>query len=60
MPVGPVKWALGIDKQGRPVPNPAKEPAPDAHLLETRFGFSRSGYALVPQRLFTNYVRTQL
>lgn len=33
VPFGPVNWALGIDKQGRPVPNPAKEPAPDGRLI---------------------------
>ncbi|MHB8733804.1 MAG: acido-empty-quinoprotein group A [Terriglobales bacterium] len=32
-PFGPVNWALGIDAQGRPIPNPAKEPAPDGRLL---------------------------
>jgi len=32
-PFGPVNWALGIDKQGRPIPNPAKEPAPDGRLI---------------------------
>jgi alcohol dehydrogenase (cytochrome c) len=30
---GPVNWSLGIDSQGRPVPNPAKEPAPDGRLI---------------------------
>ena len=33
VPYGPVNWALGIDKQGRPIPNPAKEPAPDGRLI---------------------------
>jgi alcohol dehydrogenase (cytochrome c) len=32
-PFGPVNWSLGIDKQGRPIPNPAKEPAPDGRLI---------------------------
>jgi alcohol dehydrogenase (cytochrome c) len=32
-PFGPVNWALGVDKQGRPIPNPAKEPAPDGRLI---------------------------
>ncbi len=32
-PFGPVNWALGIDEQGRPIPNPAKEPAPDGRLI---------------------------
>jgi len=30
---GPVNWSLGVDKQGRPIPNPAKEPAPDGRLI---------------------------
>ena len=33
VPYGPVNWSLGIDKQGRPIPNPAKEPAPDGRLI---------------------------
>jgi len=33
VPYGPVNWVLGIDKQGRPIPNPAKEPAPDGRLV---------------------------
>jgi len=33
VPYGPVNWTLGIDKQGRPIPNPAKEPAPDGRLI---------------------------
>ena len=33
VPYGPVNWALGIDKQGRPIPNPDKEPAPDGRLI---------------------------
>src|SRR5580700_9402538 len=32
-PYGPVNWTLGIDKEGRPIPNPAKEPAPDGRLI---------------------------
>jgi alcohol dehydrogenase (cytochrome c) len=32
-PFGPVNWSLGIDKEGRPIPNPAKEPAPDGRLI---------------------------
>jgi alcohol dehydrogenase (cytochrome c) len=32
-PFGPVNWALGVDKQGRPIPNPNKEPAPDGRLI---------------------------
>jgi alcohol dehydrogenase (cytochrome c) len=31
-PFGPVNWASGVDKQGRPIPKPAKEPAPDGRL----------------------------
>jgi alcohol dehydrogenase (cytochrome c) len=30
---GPTNWALGIDKLGQPIPNPAKEPAPDGRLI---------------------------
>jgi alcohol dehydrogenase (cytochrome c) len=33
VPYGPVNWSLGIDEQGRPIPNPAKEPAPDGRLI---------------------------
>jgi alcohol dehydrogenase (cytochrome c) len=33
VPFGPVDWTLGVDKQGRPIPNPAKEPAPDGRLI---------------------------
>jgi alcohol dehydrogenase (cytochrome c) len=32
-PFGPVNWASGVDAQGRPIPNPAKEPAPDGRLI---------------------------
>jgi alcohol dehydrogenase (cytochrome c) len=32
-PFGPVNWSLGVDEQGRPIPNPAKEPAPDGRLI---------------------------
>lgn len=32
-PFGPVNWTLGVDQQGRPIPNPAKEPAPDGRLI---------------------------
>jgi alcohol dehydrogenase (cytochrome c) len=32
-PYGPVNWALGVDKEGRPIPNPKKEPAPDGRLI---------------------------
>jgi alcohol dehydrogenase (cytochrome c) len=32
-PYGPVNWALKVDEQGRPVPNPAKEPARDGRLI---------------------------
>ncbi|MDQ2898953.1 MAG: acido-empty-quinoprotein group A [Acidobacteriota bacterium] len=30
---GPVNWSLGVDKKGRPIPNPDKEPAPDGRLI---------------------------
>jgi len=32
-PFGPVNWSLGVDKDGRPIPNPDKEPAPDGRLI---------------------------
>jgi alcohol dehydrogenase (cytochrome c) len=32
-PFGPVNWATGIDKEGRPIPNPDKEPKPDGRLI---------------------------
>lgn len=32
-PFGPVNWATEIDKEGRPVPNPEKEPARDGRLI---------------------------
>ena len=32
-PYGPVNWATGIDKQGRPIPNPDKEPKPDGRII---------------------------
>lgn len=33
VPFGPVNWTLGVDKQGRPIPDPAKEPAPDGRII---------------------------
>ena len=33
VPYGPVNWTLGVDPQGHPIPNPAKEPAPDGRLI---------------------------
>ncbi|HEV2274454.1 MAG TPA: acido-empty-quinoprotein group A [Acidobacteriaceae bacterium] len=30
---GPVNWSKGVDPQGQPIPNPAKEPAPDGRLI---------------------------
>ena len=33
VPYGPVNWSLGVDNQGRPIPNPAKEPARDGRLI---------------------------
>ena len=30
---GPTNWASGIDKEGRPIPNPDKEPHPDGRLI---------------------------
>jgi alcohol dehydrogenase (cytochrome c) len=32
-PFGPVNWAKGIDKKGQPIPDPAKDPAPDGRLI---------------------------
>lgn len=32
-PFGPVNWASGVDKKGQPIPNPAKDPAPDGRLI---------------------------
>lgn len=32
-PFGPVNWSLGVDKQGRPIPNPDKEPAQDGRII---------------------------
>jgi alcohol dehydrogenase (cytochrome c) len=32
-PFVPTNWAKGIDTQGRPIPNPAKEPQPDGALV---------------------------
>jgi alcohol dehydrogenase (cytochrome c) len=33
VPYGPVNWSKGVDAQGRPIPNPEKEPAPDGRLV---------------------------
>jgi alcohol dehydrogenase (cytochrome c) len=33
VPFGPVNWSLGVDAKGSPIPNPAKEPAPDGRLI---------------------------
>jgi len=33
IPYGPVNWALGINENGEPIPNPAKEPAQDGRLI---------------------------
>ena len=30
---GPTNWSLGVDAQGRPIPNPEKEPARDGRLI---------------------------
>jgi alcohol dehydrogenase (cytochrome c) len=30
---GPVNWSTGLDKKGQPIPNPAKDPAPDGRLI---------------------------
>jgi alcohol dehydrogenase (cytochrome c) len=33
VPFGPANWASGIDKDGRPIPNPEKDPKPDGRLI---------------------------
>ncbi|GAC1422833.1 MAG: methanol/ethanol family PQQ-dependent dehydrogenase [Acidobacteriaceae bacterium] len=33
VPYGPVNWSIGVDKDGRPIPDPKKEPAPDGRLI---------------------------
>ena len=33
VPFGPVNWTTGVDSQGRPIPNPKKEPAPDGRFI---------------------------
>jgi alcohol dehydrogenase (cytochrome c) len=33
VPFGPVNWSRGVDPQGRPIPDPAKEPATDGRLI---------------------------
>jgi alcohol dehydrogenase (cytochrome c) len=33
VPYGPTNWSKGIDEQGRPIPNPDKEPAPDGRIV---------------------------
>jgi alcohol dehydrogenase (cytochrome c) len=33
VPYGPVNWSLGVDRLGRPIPNPEKEPAPDGRIV---------------------------
>jgi len=33
VPFGPLNWSLGVDAQGRPIPNKAKEPARDGRLI---------------------------
>jgi alcohol dehydrogenase (cytochrome c) len=32
-PFGTINWSLGVDRKGQPIPNPAKEPAPDGRLI---------------------------
>jgi alcohol dehydrogenase (cytochrome c) len=32
-PFGPVNWTKGVGKDGRPIPNQEKEPAPDGRLI---------------------------
>lgn len=45
VPYGPVNWALGIDKQGRPIPNPKKEPAPDGRWIAPEEGGLTNWYS---------------
>jgi alcohol dehydrogenase (cytochrome c) len=33
VPFGPVNWAKEVDKEGRPIPDPVKEPSPDGVLI---------------------------
>lgn len=33
VPYGPINWSLGVDKNGSPIPNPEKDPAPDGRLI---------------------------
>ncbi len=33
IPYGPVNWAIGVNENGEPVPNAAKEPAQDGRLI---------------------------
>jgi alcohol dehydrogenase (cytochrome c) len=37
-PFATQNWASGIDKEGRPIPNPQKEPAPDGRLVAPNEG----------------------
>ena len=37
-PFGHVNWAKGIDQEGRPIPDPAKEPARDGRLIAPNEG----------------------
>lgn len=30
---GPTNWSLGVDKLGRPIPDPEKEPTPDGRII---------------------------
>ncbi len=38
VPFGTVNWSKGVDDQGRPVPNPAKDPARDGRLIAPNEG----------------------
>lgn len=33
VPYGPVNWSLGVDRQGHPIPNSEKQPAPDGRII---------------------------
>ncbi len=36
--IGPVNWSKGVDKLGRPIPNPEKDPSPDGRLVAPNEG----------------------
>ncbi len=53
VPYSAVNWSLGVDKDGRPIPNPEKEPAPDGETDSLRMKVERGTSALpasIPRR----------